>query len=250
MSFNPCCLGLAVLASAIAIARRDTAVFQSLLSWISRFGVLLEDGSLIVKGFQSLLSWISRFGVDQRRHLHHFKKFQSLLSWISRFGIQILACNCLILLGFNPCCLGLAVLALRLGRRSQALPGFNPCCLGLAVLALKIAKSTPAISVFQSLLSWISRFGLCARPVGSVSRCFNPCCLGLAVLALRLAGMRISVGFQSLLSWISRFGDGDGGRRSFRPPFQSLLSWISRFGSKLLTVVAEELLVSILVVLD
>jgi len=62
--------------------------------------------------------------------------------------------------------------------------GFNPCCLGLAVLAGN--KKSPACSCrwFQSLLSWISRFGAFRHRLNQTRlSCFNPCCLGLAVLA-------------------------------------------------------------------
>ncbi len=62
--------------------------------------------------------------------------------------------------GFNPCCFGLAVLA-RCNRAAvDPLRCFNPCCFGLAVLAkLEITGQTQE-SEFQSLLFWISRFGI------------------------------------------------------------------------------------------
>ena len=86
--------------------------------------------------------------------------FQSLLSWISRFGAQ------------KGC------------RWLQDQPGFNPCCLGLAVLAPSAGNGRILEHVFQSLLSWISRFGpVEGRHLFSQAICFNPCCLGLAVLA-------------------------------------------------------------------
>ena len=87
--------------------------------------------------------------------------FQSLLSWISRFGFANVVRNSR--LGFS----------------------FNPCCLGLAVLAIIPDWKNLLIMEFQSLLSWISRFGMDWFS-GQVLpwRGFNPCCLGLAVLAI------------------------------------------------------------------
>ena len=64
-----------------------------------------------------------------------------------------------VLVRFNPCCLGLAVLASNCPGGYHEVDGFNPCCLGLAVLAFP----------FKDLRQ---------HPL-----CFNPCCLGLAVLA-------------------------------------------------------------------
>ena len=61
--------------------------------------------------FQSLLSWISRFGNFVLQYEVNTNRFQSLLSWISRFGLDIRVLALAALLGFNPCCLGLAVLA-------------------------------------------------------------------------------------------------------------------------------------------
>ena len=81
-----------------------------------------------------------------------------------------------LLIRFNPCCFGLAVLAPLHRPETPARAGFNPCCLP------GCAPGVPL--VFQSLLFWISRFGCtgdaidCALLVG-----FNPCCFGLAVLA-------------------------------------------------------------------
>ena len=37
--------------------------------------------------------------------------------------------------------------------------GFNPCCLGLAVLALASIEEPIDAAMFQSLLSWISCIG-------------------------------------------------------------------------------------------
>ena len=86
-------------------------------------------------GFQSLLSWISRFGIEKRRREAELMGFQSLLSWISRFG------------PYNR----VSVVA--------EVPSFNPCCLGLAVLASGATAVATLDYTFQSLLSWISRFG-------------------------------------------------------------------------------------------
>jgi len=112
------------------------------------------------------------------------RQFQSLLSWISRFGPRCNWEESRKARGFNPCCLGLAVLA-RWSRRLQLAVdgGFNPCCLGLAVLALQAPRPSREPFGFQSLLSWISRFGAADGGVCG-----------------------IATKFQSLLSWISRFG--------------------------------------------
>ena len=86
--------------------------------------------------------------------------------------------------GFNPCCLGLAVLASGTVTTRSMQSSFNPCCLGLAVLARRSGALLDIFCEFQSLLSWISRIGyrITSRKPGRF-RCFNPCCLGLAVLA-------------------------------------------------------------------
>ena len=48
--------------------------------------------------------------------------------------------------------------------------GFNPCCLGLAVLALRpVVPLDSEAYRFQSLLSWISRFGPKRGEVGAAS---------------------------------------------------------------------------------
>ncbi len=60
---------------------------------------------------------------------------------------------------FNPCCLGLAVLAHSILPSDASILSFNPCCLGLAVLAKADHAALPEYRRFQSLLSWISRFG-------------------------------------------------------------------------------------------
>ena len=71
--FNPCCLGLAVLAGLGKAGISPVQMFQSLLSWISCIGLdaLIYWGEL--QGFQSLLSWISCIGAAagwrwRRRH--------------------------------------------------------------------------------------------------------------------------------------------------------------------------------------
>ena len=82
---------------------------------------------------------------------------------------------------------------------------------------------------FQSLLSWISRFGdELMEALNRAKKGFNPCCLGLAVLA-RMTGTVIPDGQEK---------------------FQSLLSWISRFGNHEEVLRREALMVSIVVVLD
>ena len=132
---DPCCLGLAVLASQVDLNGVMRNGFQSLLSWISRIGHHQRGISLDERRFQSLLSWIIRIGLAAKPTSRRPSMFQSLLSWISRIGcsspLPISSCCC----GFNPCCLGLAVLALSPDYRATRKPGFNPCCLGLAVLA-------------------------------------------------------------------------------------------------------------------
>ena len=109
--FNPCCLGLAVLANGGNGERKPRAGFQSLLSWISRFGRERKTSGVISGG-----------------------SFNPCC-----LGLAVLAPNrrriCRPRYGFNPCCLGLAVLAYRIVSRFPGNAGFNPCCLGLAVLA-------------------------------------------------------------------------------------------------------------------
>ena len=67
----------------------------------------------------------------------------------------------------------------------MALPiGFNPCCLGLAIQAGLGLGFRRLQTKFQSLLSWISHSG----PMGEWTSLdsevgFNPCCLGLAIQA-------------------------------------------------------------------
>ena len=102
-------------------------------------------------------------------------RFQSLLSWISRFGEWGFAELFCAEVGFNPCCLGLAVLAAPMGWTATDTGSFNPCCLGLAVLARTAAP--PLISI-QS---------------------FNPCCLGLAVLAIVYNDYCLALGEVSIL---------------------------------------------------
>ena len=61
--FNPCCLGLAVLACQACKDSMDRRAFQSLLSWISCIGRKPSGYPSSPNRFQSLLSWISCIGL-------------------------------------------------------------------------------------------------------------------------------------------------------------------------------------------
>ena len=63
--FNPCCLGLAVLATRPKADMRKRRKFQSLLSWISCIGTEKTLDDLSAPLFQSLLSWISCIGAKK-----------------------------------------------------------------------------------------------------------------------------------------------------------------------------------------
>ncbi len=109
--------------------------------------------------FQSLLFWISRFGVLDAIESVGFSWFQSLLFWISRFGVA-LPRFVISLQGFNPCCFGLAVLArgVRVGELSAS--GFQSLLFWISRFGLAVSLAPPAWTwKFQSLLFWISRFG-------------------------------------------------------------------------------------------
>ena len=110
-------------------------------------------------------------------------RFQSLLSWISCIGRKTVLRRLCKFLRFNPCCLGLAVLAVIVPCNCGSSSCFNPCCLGLAVLARSDRWLLSGIERFQSLLSWISCIGTGAPPPHTER-----------------------LGFQSLLSWISCIG--------------------------------------------
>ena len=85
--------------------------------------------------------------------------FQSLLSWISRFGTAALACVSLPTVCFNPCCLGLAVLAAIIGCGVRRTFGFQSLLSWISRFGYIIGSLASSQSEFQSLLSWISRFG-------------------------------------------------------------------------------------------
>jgi len=106
-----------------------------------------------------LLSWISRFG-SAKVNIEDVNEFCFNPCCL---GLAVLAedgfIESLMYAGFNPCCLGLAVLAFANPAAVNSFLGFNPCCLGLAVLATNIYNALVRNPAFQSLLSWISRFG-------------------------------------------------------------------------------------------
>ena len=86
--------------------------------------------------------------------------FQSLFYWISRCGPRGRRSRLAPIWCFNPCSIGLAVAAPRVGFRSRRpSSGFNPCSIGLAVAAVQQAVDALQPMVFQSLFYWISRCG-------------------------------------------------------------------------------------------
>ncbi len=134
--FNPCCIGLAIAAVNSAIDSAVLKMFQSLLYWISHCGLFLcgfarplfasfnpcciglaiaavAPRSLYLRCelFQSLLYWISHCGQRCIWEVLWVPWFQSLLYWISHCGSSWSAPAPRRLLGFNPCCIGLAIAA-------------------------------------------------------------------------------------------------------------------------------------------
>mgnify|MGYP003611421356 CR=1 FL=1 len=143
-----------------------------------------------------------RGGRDQSR-------FQSLLYWISHCGLYGEAAMVDEWIGFNPCCIGLAIAANRYrATQTEGCRRFNPCCIGLAIAAPCSAQ----------------RHSDCCS--------FNPCCIGLAIAAVapRSLYLRCEL-FQSLLYWISHCGQRCIWEVLWVPWFQSLLYWISHCGS-------------------
>jgi len=106
-----------------------------------------------------LLSWISRFGNNPHAFGRWPPGFQSLLSWISRFGVQRGRWDCGGEAGFNPCCLGLAVLATGTGTVSGVSLGFQSLLSWISRFGREWFSNGRVDRGFQSLLSWISRFG-------------------------------------------------------------------------------------------
>ena len=183
----------------------------------------------------------------------------------------------LLVMCFNPCCLGSRSLAILvtadaiavvdvsilvvldlghwLNHASCAGVGrlrFNPCCLGSRSLAIRGRPPRSPGQRFQSLLSWISVIGLEPGLRRRLARRVSI----LVVLDLGHWRAESSAGFDRLPVSILVVLDlghwpRERRRRSFRiSPFQSLLSWISVIGVPRLIrgVVLDG--VSILVVLD
>ena len=78
--------------------------------------------------------------------------------------------------------------------------GFNPCCIGLAIAAGMGNLDSSADSVFQSLLYWISHCGKsCESGFLEASNRFNPCCIGLAIAARGMGSLLFGCPFVSIL---------------------------------------------------
>ena len=64
LSFNPCCIGLAIAAGSGTTIIACENLFQSLLYWISHCGRPLDAINIVRIWFQSLLYWISHCGTE------------------------------------------------------------------------------------------------------------------------------------------------------------------------------------------
>ena len=212
-----------------------------------------------------------RGGRDQSR-------FQSLLYWISHCGLYGEAAMVDEWIGFNPCCIGLAIAANRYratqtegcrrfnpcciglaiaapcsAQRHSDCCSFNPCCIGLAIAAAirKGAGQRASHSFHPCCIGLAIAAGHYQRRIQAVRYCFNPCCIGLAIAALvqRLPILRLQA-FQSLLYWISHCGIPCYCVAPAGYAFQSLLYWISHCGGAGFFCWRKSDEVSILVVLD
>ena len=180
--------------------------------------------------FQSLLSWILVNGAPSRQadHCTVWFGFQSLLSWISVNGAGLIDSpsggvnvhvSILVVVDLGQRQAGQdcdgddtemhvsILVVVDLGQRHKASgisaliasSRFNPCCRGSWSTAYEPFACAPDVTLFQSLLSWISVNGTC-----HIGR----------------ADMGVIIKFQSLLSWISV----NGRFRSVARPTHALVS--------------------------
>ena len=133
--------------------------FQSLLYWISHCGLQGYDGIAQHLEFQSLLYWISHCGGGNAGDADLTNLFQSLLYWISHCGVGNVHTLYLDGIGFNPCCIGLAIAARSRTRSSRPPTWFQSLLYWISHCGPCNSSPATVLNRFQSLLYWISHCG-------------------------------------------------------------------------------------------